>query len=361
MTLRINVARTWKLEELTQQSHRTNKVDTWVYYCTLCDEVLLVARRFVEPKGVQAAFDGACPDCGFDLKDVMNCEHMWLPSTRSAYVNTKYPKAALLLEEPLRTFEGIKPRNAHLPAEKQILTTGIDELDKLAHLATGQFVVFQGHLPSTYLTELLCVRAQLNHPIGLNSDVIFIDGGNRFDVYAISNYAIEYGIEPKLVLSRIHISRAFTYFQLASLLTEKLSSALTRYSSRFAIVSDITELFQDPEIKDKQDTHRVFQRVLRSLSAVAENTGSLVIATSFRQNIRSFDTALMQTVHTTILAEEHDAFTRFALVRHKSLPLRKTSHREDRVDQFLEDYMGGRKWGEPSRLGESSSIKNSRN
>lgn len=361
MTLRINVARTWKLEELTQQAHHTSKVDTWVYYCTLCDEVLLVARRFVEPKGVQAAFDGACPDCGFDLKEVMSCEHMWLSRARSTYVNTKYPKATLLLEEPLRTFEGINPRAARLPADEQVLTTGIEKLDKLVQLATGQFVVFQGHFPSAYLTELLCVRAQLDHPIGLNSDAIFIDGGNRFDVYAISNYAIEYGIEPKLALSRIHISRAFTYFQLASLLTEKLPSALKRYSSKFAVVSDITELFQDPEIKDKQEAHRIFQRILRSLSAVAEIAGSLVIATSFRQNIRSFDTTIMQTAHTTILAEEHDAFTRFALVHHKSLPLRKTSHREDRADQFLEDYMGGREWGEPFHPGESSSIKNSRN
>ena len=361
MTLRINVARTWKLEGLTQQLQHTSKVDAWAYYCTLCDEVLLVARRFVAPKGVQAAFDGVCPDCGFDLTHVMNCEHMWLPSTRSTYVNTKYPKAALLLEEPVQTFERIKPRSAHLSVEEPVLTTGIDELDKLAQLTTGQFIVFQGRSSSASLTDLLCVRAQLNHPIGLNSNVIFIDGGNRFDVYAISNYAIEYGIEPKLVLSHIHISRAFTYFQLASLLTEKLSSVLKRYSSRFAIVSDITELFQDPEIKDKQDAYHVFQRALRSLSEVAELTRSLVIATSFRQNISFFDTALVQTAHTTILSEDHDGFRRFALIQHKSLPLRKTSHREDRVDQLLEDYMEGREWGEPSHPGESSSIKNSQN
>ena len=51
VTLRINVTRTWKFEALTQQSCDTNKVDTWVYHCTLCDEVLLVARRFIAPKG----------------------------------------------------------------------------------------------------------------------------------------------------------------------------------------------------------------------------------------------------------------------------------------------------------------------
>jgi len=360
VTLRINVARTWKFEALTQQSYHTNKVDTWVYYCTLCDEVLLVARRFIEPKSVQAAFDGVCPDCGFGLDDVMNCEHIRLSNARATYVNPKHPKAALLVEQPLRTFEGIRPRNAHLPAEEQILTTGIEKLDKLVQLATGQFVVFQGRAPSVSLAELLCVLAQLGDPIGLNSGAIFIDGGNSFDVYAASNYAIEYGIEPKLALSRIHISRAFTYFQLASLLTEKLPSALTHYSSKLAIVSGITELFQDPEIKDKQEAYRVFQRVLRSLSAVAEITDSLVIVTSFRQDIKPFDVALTQTAHATILAEEHDAFMRFVLVRHRSLPFRKALHREVCADQFLEDFMEGREWGEPPHLG-GSSVTSSQN
>ena len=343
MTLRIDGTRTWKFEALTQRSHHV-KVETWVYYCTLCDEVLLVARRFVEPKGVQTAFDGVCPDCGFDLEDVMNCEHKQLPNARATYVNPKYPKAALLVEQPLRAFEEIRPRSAHLTAAEQVLTTGIERLDKLIQLATGQCVVFQGLFPSESLAELLCVRAQLGNPIGLHSSAIFIDGGNSFDAYAASNYATKYRIEPSLALSSIHISRAFTYFQLASLLTEKLPSALTHYSSKFAVVSDITGLFQDPEIKDKQEAYRVFQRVLRSLSAVAEITDSLVIVTSFRQDIKPFDTALTQTAHATILAEEHGTFMRFVLARHRSLPLRKTLHREVWDDHFLEDFMENREW-----------------
>jgi len=340
VTLQINTIKTWKLEELAQQSRPTRKVDAWIYYCALCDEVLLATRRFVEAKGVQAAFDGVCPDCGFGLGDVMHCEHTQLPHARATYVNPKYLKAALLAELPLQPFEATKPRNARFPAG-QILTTGIEKLDKLVQLTTGQFVVFQGRPLSRSLAELLCVRAQLGHPIGLNSDAIFIDGGNSFDAYAVSNYAVEHRIESKLALSRVHISRAFTYFQLASLLTEKLSNALARYSSKLAIVSDITELFQDPEIKDKQEASRVFQRVLRSLSAVAEITGTLVIATTPRRGVEPFDTALIQTAHTTILAEGRGAFTRFALAHHKSLPPRKISHQEGRTDQFLEDYMGG--------------------
>jgi hypothetical protein len=338
VTLQINTAKRWKLEDLAQQSYSTRKVDAWVYYCILCDEVLFISRRFVEAKGVQAAFDGICPDCGFGLENIMRCEHVQLPHTRAIYVNPKY-QAPLLVEFPSRTFDAIRIQNARLPEEGKILTTGIAKLDKLVHLTTGQLIVFQGYPFSKSLAESLCVRVQLDHPIGLGSDVIFIDGGNCFGAYAVSEYAIEHRIDPKLALSRIHASRAFTYFQLASLLIEKLPSALMRYNSTFAIVSNITELFEDPEIKDKQEAYRIFQRMLRSLTAVTEITGSLVIATSSRQDINPFDTMLTQTAHATIRGEDHVTFTRFTLVHHKSLSPRKVSQRENCTDQFLEDYM----------------------
>jgi len=334
VTLQISAAKTWKLEELAQQSRPTRKVEAWVYYCKLCDEVLMIAQRFMEAKGVRAAFNGVCPDCGFGLEDVMYCEHAQLPHARAAYVNPKC-QTALSVEFPSRTFGTIRLRKARLPTEEQILTTGIEDLDELVRLTTGQFVVFQGYPFSRSLAELLCVRAQLDRPVGLDSDAVFIDGGNSFDAYTVSNYAIEYRIEPKLALSRVHISRAFTYFQLASLLTEKLSGALTRYSSVFAIVSDITALFQDPEIKDKQEAYRVFQRILRSLSTIAEIRDSLLIAINSHQDIEPFNSALTQTAHTTILAEGHGAFTRFTLVRQRSLPSPKISQREDNLNQFL--------------------------
>ena len=336
VTLQTGIAKSWKLEEIAQQAYHACKVDAWIYYCALCDEILMITRRFVEAKGVQAAFDEVCPDCGFSLEDVMRCEQTKVPEARAAYVDPKFPKAALLFELPLKTLDAVKVRTAGLPAEEQILTTGIDKLDKLVRLTTGQFVVFRGHPFARSLAELLCVRAQLDHPIGLNSASVFIDGENRFDAYEVSNYAIEHRIEPELALSRIHISRAFTYFQLASLLTEKLPSALTHYNSKLAIVSNITELFQDPEIKDKREAHRIFQRISRSLATIAEITDSLVIATNF-QDIKAFETILTQTAHTTIFTESHNAFTRFALTRHRSLGTQKISHCDGRFDQFLEE------------------------
>jgi len=336
--LQTSIAKSWKLEEIAQQAHHARKIDAWIYYCTLCDEVLVIARRFMEVKGVQAAFDDVCPDCGFSLEDVICCEQTKVPEASATYVDPKSPKATLLFELPLRALDAVKVQTAGFHAEERILTTGIDKLDNLVRLTTDQFVVFQGYPFLSSLGELLCVRAQLDHPIGLNSASIYIDGGNRFNAYAVSDYAIENRIEPELALSRIHVSRAFTYFQLASLLNEKLLSALVQYPPRLVIVSNITDLFQDPEIKDTQEAYRIFQRVSRSLVAIAETTSALVIATNF-QSTNSFATVLAQTAHTIISADRHDAFTRFALTRHRSWPTRKITIREDQPDQFLEYYM----------------------
>src|SRR5659263_634572 len=64
--------------------------------------------------------------------------------------------------------------------------------------ALGDFAVLQG--PSVLsLTSLLCVKSQLPTQLGgLQSTVVFIDGGNTFRLYQIAQLA--------QILSLIHIS-----------------------------------------------------------------------------------------------------------------------------------------------------------
>ena len=68
------------------------------------------------------------------------------------------------------------------------LTFGVEALDNLLTLNFGQFVVFQGK-PSHPLCMLLCVRAMLPCPLGPNSDVIFIDGGNSLSLLYIRQFS----------------------------------------------------------------------------------------------------------------------------------------------------------------------------
>jgi hypothetical protein len=57
-------------------------------------------------------------------------------------------------------------------------------------------------------------------------DVILLDGANRFDPYVVSSLARRASIPPEKLLKRIRIARAFTCYQMATLMGEKLSELI---------------------------------------------------------------------------------------------------------------------------------------
>jgi hypothetical protein len=75
---------------------------------------------------------------------------------------------------------------------KTLLSLNIRNLDLLfSGFAEGDFAIIQGSGSATALASLLCVRGQLANQLGgLNSRVLFIDGGNTFDLYKIAQLAI---------------------------------------------------------------------------------------------------------------------------------------------------------------------------
>jgi hypothetical protein len=57
-------------------------------------------------------------------------------------------------------------------------------------------------------------------------DVIVLDGANRFNPYIASSFARKALISPEKILKRIRIARAFTCYQMATLMGEQLPSLL---------------------------------------------------------------------------------------------------------------------------------------
>ena len=161
------------------------------------------------------------------------------------------------------------------------LTFGIEELGQLfGGLELGDLAVLHGSRMCHLLSELLCGRSQLPHAEGgLDSTVVFIDGGNIFDPYYISETALQYGLKPEEVLSKIWISRAFTAYQLTALITEELTKILDREDSRLVIVSDIPALYCDPDI-GLYEAKNTFNRITRFLSNLAWQKSVLVVTTS---------------------------------------------------------------------------------
>jgi len=247
----------------------------------------------------------------------------------------------LHLIAPSKEFEFCVRRGSTLPRDYDPdLKSGMEALDEKLVLKFGQLAVLHGDA-SHSLSLLLCVRAVLPQPLGPNTDVIFIDGGNDLDPYAISRRSIEHDLNPQRVLERIHLSRTFTYHQLSSLIVEKLSDAIEKYNARLAVISDITALYCDPDIQreDRQAALNIFTKTVRFLGALAEQKRILIVATSLQSRNACMDNILLRTAHVSAKLEERDALVQVTVMRHPWIPQLKTTATTTLGNEILEPYI----------------------
>ena len=160
------------------------------------------------------------------------------------------------------------------------LSFNIEGVDALfPSFVSGDFAVLHDSPAVVSLSMLLCVRAQLPYQLGgLETNVLFIDCGNNFRLYEVSHIAQLHELDPREVLERIFISRAFTAYQVTSLVFDELRKAVKRCDSQLVIISDIAGLYLDKDVLEKE-ARDVFNQLTVSLSRFAEENSSVVIAT----------------------------------------------------------------------------------
>jgi len=160
------------------------------------------------------------------------------------------------------------------------LSFNIEGVDALfPSFVSGDFAVLHDSPAVVSLSMLLCVRAQLPYQLGgLETNVLFIDCGNNFRLYEVSHIAQLHELDPREVLERVFISRAFTAYQVTSLVFDELRKAVKRYDSQLVIISDIAGLYLDKDVPEKE-AKDVFNQLTVYLSRFAEENSSVVIAT----------------------------------------------------------------------------------
>lgn len=143
----------------------------------------------------------------------------------------------------------------------------------------GDFAVIYGQPHVLTLSLLLAVRAQLPCQLGgLESSVVFVDGGNTFRLYKVSRLARLHHLRPKDVLRRIFISRAFTMHQMTSIILEGLEEVVRKYDARLVIISDFQGLYLDKDVRP-EESKAVFSQVAAHVSGFAKENDAIVIAT----------------------------------------------------------------------------------
>jgi len=104
--------------------------------------------------------------------------------------------------------------------------------------------------------------------------VFVVDGDNSFRSYAVSRAARAIGIDPPRALARVKLSRAFTCYQLAELVTTKLSR-LTNADRAAIVCLGLLGTFYDEDVP-LPEAQRLLQRVITSLKSLAQNFPILI-------------------------------------------------------------------------------------
>jgi hypothetical protein len=148
---------------------------------------------------------------------------------------------------------------------------------------------------------------------------VFVDGGNTFDLYEVSYVAQRYGLDPKAVLERVFISRAFTAYQLTSLIIDRLRSAVEKFKARLVVVSDIGGSYLDRDVP-KSEAMDVFNKLTVFLSRFAAGNQVIVVTTHFarRSSARSMflESALLGRANVVVRVRDSHRVLRFVLEKH---------------------------------------------
>lgn len=257
-----------------------------LYYCGLCDEAIVFSKTQISPRKVGLVLRENCPNCGLELDNVLKCDDYVLPSIfTDQIIGDRHDLSNSKHSSPLK---GTASFSSH---EVRPSLWRIQDPDKTLCLGLGQLAVLQGE-SSHRLSLLFCTVATLPPPQGFGSDVIFIDGGNLFDSSQISQHSITLGLGREEVQNRIHLSRAFTHHQLSSLIREKLPYALDKYNARLAVVSDLTLLYCDPDVREEKEALDLFNEDVSSLSKLAKRKEVLVLVTILRSRNQNMESSL---------------------------------------------------------------------
>ena len=166
--------------------------------------------------------------------------------------------------------------------------------------------------------------------------VAVIDGAMAFDVTTIAAYAQTRRVSPEHVLRQIHIARAFTCHQVATVLCERLDPLLASQPVGCVILLGLCTTFFDENVPFTE-AFLLFQRVLKTIAVLCNRGPLLLIAQALdghRTRRAVFVRELVKAVELGIRVSTVAGCHRVQLVKPKrpsdswtSLSMQRSAHR----------------------------------
>lgn len=116
--------------------------------------------------------------------------------------------------------------------------------------------------------------------ISLNKDVLYIDGYNTFNPYIIQRMIKPLRVDQRKILSRIHIARAFTEYQMETLI-KGLNTAIKEWNAGVLIISYLPNLFYNSNNNQNKNSKKLLESSIKQLRSITTSFNIITVVTSF--------------------------------------------------------------------------------
>ena len=216
--------------------------------------------------------------------------------------------------------------------------TGTHRIDRFL----GGF--FSAHLyhatGSVSLVQTICTMLMVQTVQQFNGDILFLDGSNTIDPYAIAQYARAQQSDADHVLTHIKVARAFTAYQLDTLI-HHIPRYVEEFTPLLVIVNGITDLLHDTDV-GQQEGETLLRRWLTHIKQQADRHSHVALVTS---RAHSPFTQLCQRYADHALSCEHRGTACVIKVdgQGQRLQYQPVPVSQATIDDFMEDVP----WAEP--------------
>ena len=175
-----------------------------------------------------------------------------------------------------------------------IVQSGIPELDiLLGGFKAGEITLIDGN--SKLIVDMpnqICVNTYRT----FHGDTIYIDSGMHANPYRIARYARIMELDQRETLEHVHISRAFTLYQLSTLLQDMLEPLIQGCSPQTLIVGMFPSLYLDHDVSS-QEAQTLLKNNLRKIRELTREYNLITIFTNLNTRMMSNYRGLRKTIY----------------------------------------------------------------
>jgi len=199
-----------------------------------------------------------------------------------------------------------------------IVKSGIKELDKIyGGFKTGEITYIDGD--SSLISNIpnqICVNTYRT----FQSDTIYIDTGMCADPYKIAEYARKMEADQKETLKHVHISRAFTIYQLTTVIQEMLEQSIKRYKPKTLIIGKFPVFYLDSDV-DEKEAKSLLRSNLHKIHELTTKYNLITVFTDLDKKMMSNRRNIRRIIHSevdeVIIMKETDLATRVEILKKK--------------------------------------------